>query len=630
MNNGLMGKTLRVDLTKGEIYIEDTRQDWARKFMGGAGLATRYLYDEVPQGADPLGPENLLIFMTGPLTGTSSGSASRYSVVSKSPLTGVWGQANSGGSFGPALKRSGFDGIIFAGISPQPVYLEIVNGEAGLRPAEHLWGMTVPETEDFLQENGDHKFTFASIGPGGENLVRYAAIMNNKHRAAGRCGLGAVMGSKRLKTIACSGSEPVRLADQTRFRDSARRQLDLLDESMLKVIFDAFGTNMIADMVNVRGGYPTRNWQAGEFDHIEAVNAQGITDTVFNEGVRCFACPVACGRGTEIKEGKWQGKTGEGPEYETTNTLGALCGVSDINAITMANYLCNEYGLDTISTGGTIAFAMECYQKGLLTQEQTGGLEIEFGNPELVVELVEKIAHREGIGDLLAEGTQVMAERIGQGAGHFAMHVKGLELPAYDPRAAKICGLGYVTANRGGDHITSYIEGPTFVDVPCLLVEDSSIKDPFTADPDEAKVVVDLENALTVLDSIGACKFMALILTAQDLVDLITSATGWDIDVAEYRKSGERIYNLSRAFNVREGVTRENDVLPARLSEDPLPDGAAAGMVIERESLERMKDAYYDFRGWDKVTGIPMPEKLSDLGLEDLVEDLWAVKSLHT
>ena len=438
------------------------------------------------------------------------------------------------------------------------------------------------------------------------------------------------MGSKRLKAIACSGNEPVPLADPTRFRESARRQLDLLDESMLKVIFDAFGTNMIADMVNVRGGYPTRNWQAGEFDQIEAVNAQGITDTVFNEGVRCFACPVACGRGTEIKEGKWQGKRGEGPEYETTNTLGALCGVSDINAITMANYLCNEYGLDTISTGGTIAFAMECYQKGLLTQEQTGGLEIEFGNPDLVIDLVEKIARREGIGDLLAEGTQVMAERIGQGADHFAMHVKGLELPAYDPRAAKICGLGYVTANRGGDHITSYIEGPTFVDVPCLLVEDSSIKDPFTADPGEAKVVVDLENALTVLDSIGACKFMALILTAQDLVDLITSATGWDIDVAEYRKSGERIYNLSRAFNVREGVTRENDILPARLTEDPLPVGAAAGMVIESESLERMKDAYYDFRGWDKTTGTPTPEKLIDLGLEDLVPDLWGVQSPHT
>jgi aldehyde:ferredoxin oxidoreductase len=622
MNNGLMGKILRVNLTKGEIHKEDTRQDWARKFLGGAGLATRHLYDEVPQGADPLGPENLLIFMTGPLTGTSSGSASRYSVVSKSPLTGVWGQANSGGSFGPALKRSGFDGIIFEGISPQPVYLEIVNGEAELRPAEHLWGMTVPETEDFLQGNGGYKFTFASIGPGGENIVRYAAIMNNKHRAAGRCGLGAVMGSKRLKAIACSGNEPVPLADQTRFRESARRQLDLLDESMLKVIFDAFGTNMIADMVNVRGGYPTRNWQAGEFDQIEAVNAQGITDTVFNEGVRCFACPVACGRGTEIKEGKWQGKTGEGPEYETTNTLGALCGVSDINAITMANYLCNEYGLDTISTGGTIAFAMECYQKGLLTQEQTGGLEIEFGNPELVVELVEKIARREGIGDLLAEGTQVMAERIGQGADHFAMHVKGLELPAYDPRAAKICGLGYVAANRGGDHITSFIVGPTFVDVPCLLVEDSSIKDPFTADPNEAKVVVDMENALTVLDSIGACKFMGIILTAQDLVDLINSATGWDLDVAEYRRSGERIYNLTRAFNAREGVTRENDILPARLSEDPLPAGAAAGMVIESESLESMKDAYYDFRGWDKTTGIPTAEKMIDLGLEDLVAEL--------
>jgi aldehyde:ferredoxin oxidoreductase len=630
MDNGFMGKLLRVNLSEGEIFTQDIHPGWARKFIGGAGLATKYLYEEVPKGADPLGPENKLIFMTGPLTGTSSGSASRYSVVAKSPLTGIWGQANSGGSFGPALKRSGYDGIIFEGISPHPVYLKIKDGAAELCKAGHLWGLTVPETEDILQNRDEGKFTIASIGPAGENLVRFAAIMNNKHRAAGRSGLGAVMGSKRLKAIACSGNEPVQLADPDHFRESAKRQLDLLDESMLKVIFDAFGTNMIADMVNVRGGYPTRNWQSGEFNHIEEVNAQGITDTVFVEGVRCFACPVACGRRTEIPNGKWQGNTGEGPEYETTNTLGAMCGISDINAITMANYNCNQYGLDTISTGGTIAFTMECYQKGLLSDEQTGGLEINFGDADLVVELVEKIARREGIGDLMAEGTKIMAEKVGQGADHFAMHVKGLELPAYDPRAAKICGLGYVTANRGGDHITSYIEGPTFVDVPCLLVEDSSIKDPFTADPAETKVVVDLENALTMLDAIGACKFMGIILTAQDITDLIASATGWDFGVDEFRRSGERIYNLARAYCVREGTNRDMDILPPRLLKDPLPTGAAAGMVIESETLERMKDAYYEFRGWDKVTGIPTPEKLIELGLEDLVPDLWGVQSPHT
>ncbi len=620
---GLMGKILRVDLSERKIWEEDIREDWARKYLGGAGLATRHLYDEVPKGIDPLGPDNLLIFMTGPLAGTASASARRYSIVAKSPLTGIWGHGNSGGSFGPALKRSGYDGIIFKGISPEPVYLTIESGKAELRDAKHIWGKTVSETEDQIQRDLGRDFTMSSIGPGGENLVRYAAIMNNKHRAVGRCGLGAVMGSKQLKTVACKGKIPINLANKDLFRKTAKKQMELLDESILKVGFEAFGTNMVSDMVNARGGYPTRNWQEGEFDDIEEVNGQALTDKVLVSEVRCFACPIACGRGTEIKEGPWKGHKGEGPEYETTNTFGAMSGVSDLNAITMANYLCNEYGLDTISAGSTIAFAMECFEKGVLTREQTGGIEIKFGDPNLVVELVEKIARREGVGDLLAEGTKVMSERLGHGSDHFAMNVKGLELPAYDPRAAKICGLAYVTANRGGDHITAYIEGPTFIDTPFLLVEDSKIEDPFVANPQEAKVVVDLENALTVFDSIGGCKFMGILLKAEDYVDLIANATGWDFGVDAFRKTGERIYNLMRAFCVREGITREHDTLPRRLMEDPLPSGPAQGMVIEKDTLEMMKDAYYEFRGWDKKTGIPTPEKLHELGLDDLVEDMW-------
>ncbi|MCL7454616.1 MAG: aldehyde ferredoxin oxidoreductase family protein [Anaerolineae bacterium] len=624
MSYGFMGKLLRADLTHGQVTSEPLRDDWARQFAGGAGLATRYLYDEVPPGADPLGAENRLIFMTGPLTGTPSASASRYSVVAKSPLTGIWGHANSGGTFGPALKRAGYDGIIFDGISPQPVYLQIVDGQAELHPADHLWGTTVPETEDLLRAGGPQGLTIAAIGPAGENLVRYAAIMNNKHRAAGRCGLGAVMGAKRLKAIACAGQEAVPLADQALFRQTARTQIDLLNESFLKVGFDAFGTNMVADMVNVRGGYPTRNWQMGRFEQIEEVNAQAMTDKVLVEGVNCFACPVVCGRGTEIREGKWQGHSGEGPEYESVNTLGAQCEVSDLNAITMANYLCNDYGLDTISAGSTIAFALECYERGILTPEQTGGLELRFGDADLVIDLVEKIARREGIGDLLAEGSRAMARTLGGGSEHFAMNVKGLELPAYDPRAAKICGLGYVTANRGGDHITAYVEGPTFIDVPFLLVEDSSIRDPFVAEPQEARVLVDMENALTSLDAVGGCKFMGILLSAEDLVGLIAAATGWEFGVEEFRQTGERAYNLMRAYCVREGITRDQDTLPGRLMSDPLPDGPAAGMVIDRETLEMMKDAYYEFRGWDKASGIPLPGKLRELGLDDLVDDLWA------
>jgi aldehyde:ferredoxin oxidoreductase len=294
-----------------------------------------------------------------------------------------------------------------------------------------------------------------------------------------------------------------------------------------------------------------------------------------------------------------------------------------MNAITMANYRCNELGLDTISAGAVIAFAMECYQKGLLTPEMTGGLALNFGDAERVIELLEMIAYRHGVGGLLAEGTRLAAERIGKGAERLAVQVKGLELPAYDPRAAKICGLAYVTANRGGDHITAYIEGPTFIDTPFLLVEDSTIGDPFIANPDETQVVIDMENALSVLDALGGCKFMGILLNAEDIAELVAGATGWEFDVNDYRLSGERLYNLMRAYCVREGVTRAQDVLPARLVEEPLPDGPAAGMCIEADVLEMLKDAYYQRRGWDLKTGIPTREKLTTLGLEAVVGDLW-------
>jgi aldehyde:ferredoxin oxidoreductase len=623
MPGGFMGKILRVNLSRGEIQEEELNQEWSEQFLGGAGLATRYLYEEVPAGVDPYGPENKLIFMTGLLTGTPSASASRYSVVARSPLTGILGQANSGGDFGPSIRWSGFDGLIFEGIAPEPVYLQILDGKAELKDAHHLWGKTVPETEDRILEEAGRRCTIASIGPGGENRVRYAAIMNNKHRAAGRCGLGAVMGAKGLKAIACAGKFHVPLADAKGFKQAARRQIDLLDESMLKVGFDAFGTNMVSDMVNIRGGYPTMNWQHGVFEQIEEVNAQAVTDQVLIEGVSCYACPVACGRRTEIREGKWSGHRGEGPEYETTNTFGAMCGISDLKAITMANYRCNELGLDTISAGATIAFALECYEKGILTKEHTGGQEIRFGDADLVVNLVDQIAHRQGLGAWLADGTRLLAQKLGSGSEHFAINVKGLELPAYDPRAAKICGLGYVTANRGGDHITAYVQGPTFIDMPFLIVDESSIADPFVANPQEAQVLVDLENALGVMDAVGACKFMGILLTADEIVSLISSATGMEFTVRDFRECGDRIYNLIRAYCVREGIRRENDILPGRLLEDPLPEGPAEGMFIDRATLEKMKDRYYALREWDQVSGIPAAEKLRALKLDRMAADLW-------
>ena len=618
---GLMGKILRVNLTESKVSEEAIPENTAKMYLGGGGLATKYLYDEVKKGTDPLGPENELIFMTGPLTGTSCPSAGRYSVVAKSPLTGTWAQANSGGFWAPDFKRTGYDGVIFQGISKKPVYLVCEDGKAELRDASHLWGMKTPETTDAIQNDLGKQFKVACIGPAGEKKVRIACVMNDKHRAAGRCGLGAVMGSKNLKAIAAKGTKKVQIANPEEFTRVSKKQYDLIRDSMLKVGLETHGTNLLLDMVNVRGGLPTRNWQLGMFAHEDKINGPALTDNVLKSRVACYACPIACGRVSEIKTGKWAGKEGEGPEYESVVLLGSACDVDDLNAITMANFLCNEYGIDTISAGSIVAFAMECYEKGILTKKDTGGLEIKFGDPDILVELIEKIGKREGIGDLLGEGTKRVAEKLGKGSEKFAMQVKGLELPAYDSRAAKITALGYAVASRGGDHMTGYIQGPTFIDTPFLVVDDSKIDDVYVPKPKDATVLRDLENALTMFDVTGTCKFMGLMLNAHEWVDLISSVTGWEFSIEDFKKTGERIVNLSRAFNMRDGFTRADDNLPKRLTEEPMPDGPAKGHVVEQ--LDTLLDNYYEARGWDKKTGKPTPEKLKELGLDFVIPDLW-------
>ncbi len=617
---GLMGKILRVNLTEGKISEEELPEERAKKFLGGRGIASKYLFDEVNPGIDPLGPENKLIFMSGLLTGTPSPSAARYSVVAKSPLTNIWAQCSSGGRWGVDLKHSGFDGLIFEGTSERPVYLVIDDEKAELRDARDLWGKNVSETTGILKETVGEKFNIASIGLAGENLVKYAAVMNDLHRAAGRCGLGAVMGSKKLKAVAVKGKREIKIADKKAFQQLSKKQYDLLGENILGAGLQAYGTTLVLDIVNVCGGLPTRNWQTGVCSFAEEINGEALSEKVLVEAVGCFACPIKCGRGTEISNGPHRGQKGEGPEYETVAILGAMCDNSDLEAVTMANYLCNDYGLDTISCGSTIAFTMECFEKGILTKEAAGGMEIRFGDSEMIIELVRKIAKREGVGDLLAEGTRIMAQKLGHDSNRFAMNVKGLELPAYDSRAAKITGLAFATANRGGDHITGYVQGPTFLASPFLVIEESEIKDPLKEEPQEAKVVKDLEDALTVFDAIGSCKFMGMASDAQEICDIIAAVTGWEFGVEEFRKSGERIYNLERAFNVREGLTRADDTLPKRLLEDPLPEGPAEGHV---NNLEVLLDPYYEFRGWDKTTGAPSPDKLRELGLEEVITQIY-------
>ena len=615
---GYMGRILRVDLTNGRISEQNLKEEECKMFLGGSGLATKYLFDEVPKGADPLGPDNELIFMTGPLTGTESPSAGRYCVVTKSPLTGFWGEANSGGSWGVYLKNSGFDGIVFRGISPKPVYLVIDDRKAELRDANNLWGRGVSETDRLIKEELGEEFNVACIGIAGENLVRYAAIINDVHRAAGRCGVGMVMGSKRLKAVAAGGTQEIKIANKDVFNETSKRNYDLVNESMLKITLETYGTAMATDLINVRGGFPTRNWQTGVFPDIEKISGITLESTLLVDRKHCYACPISCCRVSVVKSGPYACK-GEGPEYETIGAFGAMCALENLEAVTLAHNLCDDYGLDVISTGSTIAFAMECHEKGILTKADTDGLELKFGDADIVIQLIHRIAKREGIGDLLAEGTKRVAAKLDKGAERFAMHVKGLELPAYDPRAAKICGLAFATANRGGDHITAYIEGPAFIDIPFLCVEDSRIEDSMVENPAEAKVVKDLEDALTVFDCVGTCKFMGMALAAEDWVDMIADCVGWEFSVNDFRRAGERVYNLARAFSVRDGLTRADDTLPRRLLEEPLPEGAAEGHKIEK--LDQSLDAYYGFRGWDKKTGRPTPEKLRELNLDYVIDE---------
>ncbi|MHA1541780.1 MAG: aldehyde ferredoxin oxidoreductase family protein [Candidatus Hodarchaeales archaeon] len=618
---GYMGRILRVNLTTGELKEEIPEEQDLRMFLGGAGLATKYLLDEVPKGIDPLGVENKLIFMTGPMTGTMSPSTGRFSVVSKSPLTGFWGQANSGGFWGVHLKRSGYDGIIFEGKAEKPVYLVTDNGKTELKDAAHLWGKNTSETTKKIKEDIGEDFQVACIGIGGEKLVKYAAIMNdvedeNWGRAAGRCGMGTVMGSKNLKAIASRGKMRIELAEPEKYRELAKERRGWVDQSLLKMTLEVFGTTAILDMVNQRGGLPSRNWQTGYVEQYDKINGEAINDTILVEGKACFACPIACGRVSDIKEGKYASK-GEGPEFESIGAFGSMCDIYDLNAITLAHFLCNEYGLDTISCGSTIAFAMEAVEKGILSGDDWSTTK--FGNADAIIELVHKIGKREGIGDMLAEGSKAMSEKLGQGSERYAMHVKGLELPAYDSRAAKITGLAYATANRGGDHITAYIEGPAFMSMPFLIVDEGEVDESGILEiPEETRVVKEYEDAFGVFDAISGCKFMGMVLTGEDWAILIESLLGYEFSEKDFRLLGERIYNLERVYNIREGLTRDDDTLPKRLLEEPLPDGPAEGQTV---NLDPLLDAYYAYRGWDK-NGVPTPEKLTELGLEYFVDKM--------
>ena len=623
---GYAGNVLRVNLTDRSIREEKVEQGVAKKFLGGRGLASKILFEELKPGIDPLGPDNKVIFATGPITGYPFPGNARYGVYGKSPLTGGWGEAYAAGFFGPELKFAGFDAIIFEGKAEKPVYLWASDSEVEIRDASHLWGKVTGETERIIRkEAGDEKVRVASIGPGGERLVRFACVLSDLRDAAGRCGMGAVMGSKKLKVVAVRGKRMLEYADRKRFMELAKKSRDESWQGWGKGLHE-HGTDGDLETLNAMGILPTKYFRQSTFDGNREITGTTMTETILTDREPCYACSVACKRVVSVKAPYTVDPNYGGPEYETAASFGSLCMNDNLSSIAKANELCNKYTIDTISTGSSIAFAMECYEKGLLTKKDTGGLDLSWGNHEAILKLVEKIGMRDGIGDLLAEGVMRAAEKIGGGAERFALHVKGMELPMHEPRGKKSVGLSYATSNRGACHVQSHHD-EAFENERCIARElglEPPIVPRARTDLGKEKVQFTIisQNWMSFLNSSVFCRFTPYPagISIGTVVDIFSSITGWNMTPSEMLTIGERAWNLCRAFNVREGITREDDNLPQRLTE-PLPDGAVKGEAITKDVLHQALDTYYNLRGWS-TEGIPTRTKLEELGLEFAADEL--------
>ncbi|HOI57815.1 MULTISPECIES: aldehyde ferredoxin oxidoreductase family protein [unclassified Methanoculleus] len=590
--NGYAEKILYVDLTRERTMEEPFPEEWRRAYIGGRGLGVRILDDLVNPGIDPLGPENVLVFATGPVAGSGLPLGSRYDVVTKSPLTGTLTSANSGGKFGTSMKRAGYDAVVILGRAERPVSLLLDDGHAEVRDASPLWGMTTSETTAALQEDlGDPGASVACIGPAGERLVRFSGIINETSRAAGRGGVGAVMGSKNVKAVAARGNGRITVADRDRFLTLKKEIAEKIRENAISGGgLPRFGTAVLVNIINENYILPTRNFQTAHFPAAENVSGERMADTILSGKMGCQTCVIQCGRDIEI-----EGKRTAGPEYETIWAFGPDCGIDDLAAVSEANSLCNDLGLDTISAGSTIACAMELSEKGYIDEE------VRFGDAERMLDLVRRIAYRDGIGDELAEGSFRFARKHGH--PELSMSVKRQELPAYDPRGLQGHGLAYATSVRGGDHVYGYMIAPEVLGSPEKL-------DPYLSEGKAVWTKI-FQDLTAFIDSSGACLFTSFPLGAADYGAMVSAVTGYDIDGAEVLRIGERIWNMQKIFNLRAGCTREDDTLPPRLLEEPLTEGAPKGQVWEREPL---LDDYYEARGWDRE-GRPTPEKLRELGI---------------
>ncbi len=600
-----MNSILRIDLSKSKISEEKPVEDWAVKYIGGRGWGARKVWEEVGVEVNPLGPDNLIFFGSGPLTGLLVPSAGKMSIVSISPATGIYADSSVGGAFGAELKQAGYDAFTLKGVSKKPVYIMIDDGDVEIRDAKEYWGLGALTTEERLKKDlGDNDVHVLSIGPAGENLVKFACMTSDYGRNAGRTGMGAIMGSKRVKAIVVRGFKDIPIADVDKFMDIAYESYRTISENEFLDIWQRQGTLQVIEWANERGVLPTRNFQETSFEQAEEIGGDKMEEVKTTDRA-CFACPMTCGNYCVIKEGDTKVVV-EGPEYETAAMLGSACGITDLKTVIRANNLCDDLGIDTISSGNLIGLLMEAYEKGIINKEDTGGIELKFGNGEALLKVLGMIARREGIGDIIAGGVKAVTERW-KDTKPLAMQTKGLEQSAYDTRASPGMALAYATCDVGAHHSRAWV-----------ISKDLEMQDKWTAE-DRARLVIYHQHIRPLFDCLGVCRLEWIELSLDESIyaDFYTTVTGIKTTLKELLERSEAIYNLTRAINVVRGISRADDYPPERVFCDPVPSGPLKGKLLQREEYDELLDTYYRLRGWNDK-GIPTKETLTRLGLEDV------------
>ncbi|OGP51819.1 MAG: hypothetical protein A2Y79_01250 [Deltaproteobacteria bacterium RBG_13_43_22] len=613
--NGYQGKLLIADLTTGALTDEPLNEKYARDFLGGTGLAARYLFDLVDEKTDPLGPDNPLILMTGLLNGTSGPSVSRWGGVTKSPYTGHYGDANAGAWFGAELKNAGYDGIILKGQAAKPVFLLIKDGVAELRDAADLWGKDTTQTPEEIKKTcGDKRLQIACIGPASENLVRFGNIMSEHGHSLGRAGLGCVMGSKKIKAIAVRGKIKMPMDDSEKFRQAASKAMTEVKEAFLTQWMHEGGTASWVDSAIAYGDGPTKYYTAPTMPEATTISGATMAETCEIGHTACFGCPIRCRKVLQIKEGKYQYEKVEGPEYESLIALGAMMGLElDMSTAVYLNELCNQYGFDTISSGASAGYAFYLYELGIISEKDTGGLKLTWGNTEAAIELLHLIGKNQGFGAIVAGGTRRMTQRYGRPLGE-AVQTKGLEIPMHDPRAYHSMGLVYATAPRGADHNKSdgyQVDGGA--GHPDLGLDASD-----RWGDEKAEMVFKSQNFRALTDSLGICHFAQIPFNM--IVDMVNTSTGLNMDMEGLLKAGERIFQLQRALSCKLGISSKDDVLPDLILR-PIPDGGQEGHVPD---MEKMLPEYYKIRDWNNISGKPSRKRLQSLNMPEIATSIGA------